>query len=179
MWRRSRGRVRSVPRTHLRVAMIASAAFAAFLSPGACAPRGDRADLAPTLTMATTPGGLVAMQNGIAVPSFERQPRPSIDLGGEWRIEEGRLDIPLTLTERGGALAAIEEQAEGRDEPGFDDSGWPTVTVPGPLNVPPERREDDAWLRRRFTVPADWSGQAATLKFGAVNYLADVWLNGA
>jgi beta-glucuronidase len=36
----------------------------------------------------------------------------------------------------------------------------------------------DGWYRTTFTAPADWAGQAVTLKFGSVNYIADVWLNG-
>ncbi|MBE2270495.1 MAG: beta-galactosidase, partial [Anaerolinea sp.] len=34
------------------------------------------------------------------------------------------------------------------------------------------------WYQTRFTVPQLWSGQRVFLRFDAVNYLADVWLNG-
>jgi beta-glucuronidase len=118
------------------------------------------------------------VQNGIPVPSFERQPRATIDLAGEWRVDEGRLDIEATLAHRDRSLPAIVAEAARRHEPGFDDGAWPTLAVPGSLNPPPERREEDAWLRHRFAVPDDWSGRAVTLRFGAVNYVADVWLNG-
>jgi beta-galactosidase/beta-glucuronidase len=39
--------------------------------------------------------------------------------------------------------------------------------------------EDRVWYRRSFTVPADWSGQNVMLNFGAVDYEAKVWVNGA
>jgi len=34
------------------------------------------------------------------------------------------------------------------------------------------------WYRRRLDVPSDWSDQRILLHFGAVDYLATVWLNG-
>lgn len=39
--------------------------------------------------------------------------------------------------------------------------------------------EDRIWYRRQFTVPADWAGQNVKLNFGAVDYEAVVWVNGA
>jgi len=38
---------------------------------------------------------------------------------------------------------------------------------------------DRIWYRRSFTVPADWAGQNVKLNFGAVDYEAVVWVNGA
>jgi hypothetical protein len=34
------------------------------------------------------------------------------------------------------------------------------------------------WYRRTFEVPADWRGGQVALRFGAVDYTADVWVNG-
>ncbi|TDD13509.1 glycoside hydrolase family 2, partial [Kribbella turkmenica] len=44
-----------------------------------------------------------------------------------------------------------------------------------------QRREDHMWYRRTFTVPPSWetSGQRLRLNFGAVDYDATVWVNGA
>ncbi|MDH7640721.1 glycoside hydrolase family 2 protein [Sphingomonas oryzagri] len=39
--------------------------------------------------------------------------------------------------------------------------------------------DDRVWYRRSFTVPADWAGQHVMLNFGAVDYEAIVWVNGA
>ncbi|HEU5471949.1 MAG TPA: AbfB domain-containing protein [Actinophytocola sp.] len=37
---------------------------------------------------------------------------------------------------------------------------------------------DRMWYRRTFTVPAGWAGRRVQLNFGAVNWQADVWVNG-
>ena len=38
--------------------------------------------------------------------------------------------------------------------------------------------EGVAWYGRTFTVPATWQDRTVRLRFGAVNYIAEVWLNG-
>ncbi len=123
-------------------------------------------------------GGSAAMQNGIPVPTFEFEPRQRVDLTGTWRLERGALDDDLSLTDRDVALEPIVKEAAGRERPGFDDSGWNETDVPGTINPPPDAPQTGGWYRRSFEVPANWSNLSATLKFGAVNYIADVWLNG-
>ncbi|MGH6615376.1 glycoside hydrolase family 2 protein [Sphingomonas sp.] len=39
--------------------------------------------------------------------------------------------------------------------------------------------DDRIWYRRSFTIPADWRGQNVMLNFGAVDFAATVWVNGA
>jgi len=34
------------------------------------------------------------------------------------------------------------------------------------------------WYRRQFRIPAEWQGQRVLLHFGAVDYDAEVWING-
>jgi beta-galactosidase len=144
----------------------------------ACVPRGEPSRLEPTLRIEQDPGGSVAIQNGIAVPTFEMQPRPRIDLDGNWRVSPVDLDDDLSLSPRSSSLATIVGQAGGRETPDFDDRAWDTIPVPGTLNPPPRSRETDGWYRRLFIAPAGWVGRSVTLKFGAANYVADVWLNG-
>jgi beta-galactosidase len=145
---------------------------------GGCVPRAEPSRLEPTLTLEDDPGGSIAVQNGIAVPSFEYQPRPRIDLDGNWRVDRRALDDELSLTPRSSSLATIVAQAGGREAPGYDDRAWDTILVPGTVNPPPRAPETGAWYRRLFTVPSAWAGRSITLKFGAANYVADVWLNG-
>jgi beta-glucuronidase len=145
---------------------------------GSCVPRTDPGDLEPTLTLRDVDGGRVAFQNGIPVPSFNFQPRPRIDLGGLWRAERRAFDSDLSLTPRAAALDRLVADARGRESPDFDDRSWATVSVPGSLNPPPDRDQTGGWYRRDVFIPAIWTERAVTLKFGAVNYLADVWLNG-
>ena len=158
--------------------LAAAAAIALASLAAACAPTVEHSDLAPTLSLVDTPAGRIAVQGGIPVPSFERQPRAVLDLGGEWQVDEAELDVELTMTDRARSLEAIEQEAAGRHLLAYDDTAWPAMTIPAPLNPPPEHREGHAWLRHRFDVPADWAGRAVTLKLGGVNYVADVWLNG-
>ncbi|HEX8939202.1 MAG TPA: glycoside hydrolase family 2 TIM barrel-domain containing protein [Candidatus Limnocylindrales bacterium] len=144
----------------------------------ACVPQARAGSLPPTLTMRSTGGGSVALQDGIPVPSFGLQPRPRLDLAGPWRSQRATLDDDLSLTDRAASLAAITADAAGRETPGFDDSGWATVSVPDVIARPPDASGGGAWYRLAFFIPPDWQGRPLTLKFGAVNYLADVWLNG-
>src|SRR5687768_15226696 len=108
--------------------MAALLAVVAVLLVGAsCAPRAEHADLQPTLSFAETPAGRVAVQAGIPVPTFERQPRPTLDLGGAWQVEDAALDVELTMTDRTRTIDAIEQEAAGRHLLAFDDSTWRTM----------------------------------------------------
>jgi len=128
--------------------------------------------------MVDVPGGPVAMQNGIPVPTFTRQGRARIDLADDWRYEIVELDSDLSLTPREQSLGRIVAEARGREQPGYGDGGWAAIEVPGTVNPIPDREEKSAWYRTRFRIPELWDGRVVTLKFGAANYLADVWLNG-
>jgi beta-galactosidase len=143
-----------------------------------CLPVGSVATLAPTLTIADAGGASVAMQNGTPVPSFGWQPRPRLELDGTWRVERADLDVALTMDDRDATLAAIEDEAAGRQLPEYDDRAWESIEVPGTTNQPPDGQETGAWYRRSFEVPPDWSGESISLRFGSANYVADVWLNG-
>jgi len=39
--------------------------------------------------------------------------------------------------------------------------------------------DDRIWYRRSFTVPQDWAGEHVMLNFGAVDFTATIWVNGA
>ena len=136
------------------------------------------ADLAPTLSLRTLDGATVAFQDGVPVPSFARQSRPTIDLDGTWSWQAQSMDDSLSLGLRSRTLPVIEREAGGRQRSAYDDQGWTGVTVPGTFNQPPQSVINGGWYRRTFEVPADWAGDSTTLKLGAVNYVADLWLNG-
>src|ERR1051326_131284 len=136
------------------------------------------AGLATTLGYQSVDGGRVAMQNGQPVPDFGYQPRPRLDLNSGWHFQPARLDSQLTFEPRSVSLRSIQLEAAGRQLPDFNDSLWPPIPVPGSVDLPPSGRPTDGWYRIHFNVPESWAGQSVTLKFGSVNYLADVWLNG-
>ncbi len=127
----------------------------------------------------------IPFQNGMPVPSFEKQHRPTVDLGGVWHKQRftANHDLSLGLRDSSG-FAALLAEAAGRNLPGFDDSTWPTKALPAVentmngVNVRPEDYEDGVYYRRSFILPDSLLGQFARLNFYAVNYIADVWLNG-
>jgi beta-galactosidase len=144
----------------------------------ACAGGPDAGTLQPTLSLQRHSEALVAVQNEIPVPTFEWQPRPRLSLDGQWRVEQHRFDANLTLTDRGQSLDSIVAEAGGREGAAFNDSAWSKLAVPGALNLPPNGAEVGAWYRSSVVVPQPWLGSEVLLKFGSVNYVADVWLNG-
>lgn len=141
-------------------------------------PSGGKANLAPTLSLRDEPGGVVAFQAGQPVPTFDRQPRLQADLDGAWRFEPATLDTRLYLTDRSDSLKQLTTEVGPRAGVLYDDSQWSSVDVPGTFNPPPHRETTGGYYRRTFYVPAVWSGKYALLKFGAVRYVADVWMNG-
>src|SRR5690606_35648262 len=72
----------------------------------------------------------------------------------------------------------------GRETRSFDDSAWPVMTLPAVENqmmsyeAQPEFYEEGVWYRRTFDVPDSLRGRYVKLIFYAVNYVADVWVNG-
>jgi beta-galactosidase len=143
-----------------------------------CFAQPTPSSLAPTLTLQSVSNGQIAVQDGIAVPAFNFQPRPRLDLDGPWRWERASLDTDLSLTDRSVSLSSIEQAAGGRQQSGYDDSGWSTILVPGTVDPAPTGVSGGSWYRKTFVVPREWRQSAVSLKFGAVNYIADVWLNG-
>ena len=144
----------------------------------ACTSPIAQAELAPTLSFKTVSGGRIAFQDGIPVPTFSSQPRRRLDLTGRWRVDPMPMDNDLSLSARPGALKQIVAEAAGREKLLYDDGRWATVDVPGSYNPPPSAFIGGAWYRKDFDVPPEWQNQTVTLKFGAVNYIADVWING-
>jgi beta-galactosidase/beta-glucuronidase len=99
-------------------------------------------------------------------------PRPQyvrkdwVSLNGTWEFEFDDSKTGRKLKWQRGNVAfskrievpfAFESKLSGIGEPGFHDS---------------------VWYRRSFSVPAEWAGKRVLLHFGAVDYLANVWVNG-
>ncbi len=143
-----------------------------------CASPAAAAELSPTLTFKTVNGSRLAFQNGLPVPTFSYQPRLRLDLSGRWRVDRMVMDSDLSLARRPTALRRIVAEAAGREQPTYNDGAWPAVDVPGSFDPPPSTPVDGAWYRKDFDAPAGWQNQTVSLKFGAANYVADVWLNG-
>jgi len=165
---------RSLARGLVLAVVLGGLASCSFGSAASISPAG----LPPTLSFQLVDGGRVAMQSGQPIPSFGPQPRLHLNLDSGWRFQAADLNEDLSFAPRKQSLSALVREAAGRDKVGFDDSAWQAATVPGSVNPPPRRPVTDGWYRVTFTPPTDWTDKAITLKFGSVNYLADVWLNG-
>ncbi|MFA6541362.1 MAG: glycoside hydrolase family 2 TIM barrel-domain containing protein [Bacteroidota bacterium] len=141
--------------------------------------------LEASLKLSTVGGITVPYQNGMVVPSFEKQERTIISLAGQWKKERFAANHDLSLLKRDSAgLAQLLAEAGDRTSPYFNDTSWAVHSVPGVENTMhayekvPEFYEDGVWYRRTFSVSDSMQQKAPTLVFFAVNYIADVWLNG-
>jgi len=149
-----------------------------------------RSYLQPTLTLEPVDGVYVPLQNGVPYPSFTPQPasRVYIDLGGEWfmlydpqageeKVDGVRVSLAARTTRVIEALERQRLRAEGQE-------GWARVTVPSCNNArgsSMEGYQGVAWYKRSLMVPPGLlePGRRVRLVFHGVNYVADVWVNGA
>ena len=88
----------------------------------------------------------------------------TVSLNGQWQI-------------------AFDDQNAGKREQWHFDANLSKqhlqpVTVPASWETIRANAEGVAWYRKQFDAPASWKGKSIRLQFGAVNYLAEVWLNG-
>jgi beta-glucuronidase len=141
-------------------------------------PGGSGANLPTTLSFKNVSGGPVAFQSDQPVPTFDWQPRSRVDLNGAWRFQSQTFDSDVSLTDRKIALDQLSAELGGRANLDYEDSFWSEVQVPGTFDPPPHREMTGGYFRKDFVLPENWSAPFAMLKFGAVRYVADVWLNG-
>lgn len=142
------------------------------------------ASLEATLKMEKIDGIFTPFQNGIPVPSFEKQNRQIINLGGTWKKQRFNADDNITLAKRDTAgYQNLITEAQNRYLSTYDDSGWETNQIPGvenkmnPYPTVPEYYENGVWYRKTVDIPGSLNGKFIKLMFYAVNYVADVWLN--
>lgn len=159
--------------------------FVLFVCSAVTTASGQIAALPPTLELRVIDGITVPYQNGLPLPTFEKQRRPTIDLKGLWLKQRFAANHILTMGKRDSAgYAAVAVEAAGRFLPSYNDAGWTAKNLPAVENAlngldqRPEDYEDGVWYRRTFAVPESLKNYSARLNFLAVNYVADVWLNG-
>jgi beta-glucuronidase len=109
--------------------------------------------------------------------------RPGLSLDGEWSViidpyENGYYNHRYQPKTDGYFQDRRPQAPADLVEYSFDDS--PTLTVPGDWNSQDPKLflyEGTLWYRQRFEL-APLEGRRYFLHFGAVNYRADIWLNG-
>jgi len=148
------------------------------------------ATLQPTLDIVDVNGNKIPYQNGMPLPTFEKQSgRTIINLAGEWKKQRFAANDNISLSKRDAAgIAALENEANGRQLSSYDDSNWEKKILPGvenaltettaPNGAYPEFYNDGIWYRKTFNVDAANNGKFIKLMFYAVNYVCDVWING-
>ncbi len=104
------------------------------------------------------------IESGYPRPQLARQ--DWTDLGGQWDFGTDDADLGL------GAGWATGDGPFGQ-----------AITVPYPPESPASGVSDRGfhpvvWYRRRFAAPARAAGERVLLNFGAVDYTAQVWVNG-
>ncbi len=106
------------------------------------------------------------------------------NLNADWRFSWTKGPLPLS-----NAMRSMEIGGLGVEAPGYDDSGWETVSVPHPVNAhdsfderasdPGEAnfKRDMMFYRKRITLDAAPEGKAF-LTFETVRQTLYVWVNG-
>jgi beta-glucuronidase len=161
---------------------------AAVLLLAAASAFAETATLPMTVDLRLVQGRFLPYDHDRPRVSFDRQDRPVLGLAGTWKKLRTAMDHDLSLRPRTPEwFAAVAAEAPGVVLPGFDDSAWATHEVPGVENVLPAVPEDPVgaelvdggiYYRRHFTVPAQWQGRVVRLMALAIDYVADVWVNG-
>jgi beta-galactosidase len=101
---------------------------------------------------------------GAGAPRRATGARRSQTLDGEWRIVFDREDA--------GKRRGWFQKAT------FDRHKAAAIPVPSCWEETEQDYEGVGWYGRTFRPPAAWRGRHVRLRFGAVNYIAEVWLNG-
>lgn len=142
------------------------------------------ATLESTLILNNVNGSIIPYQNGIPLPSFEKQMRTTKNLSGTWKKKRFAADHNLTLGVRDeNGYSNLINESPGYHLSDFDDSAWEDKEIPSVENemyefpTVPEYYEDGVWYRLSFFVEDSLSQQFAKLLFYSVNYVADVWVN--
>jgi len=127
----------------------------------------------PVLIMAG--GAVTASRSSDIQRNFQTEepgPRLTLNFDPDWRF--------------------IKADPAGASSPGFDDSGWTSVSVPHTYNdtdafahwsdrtMAGEKRlwSGRTWYRKAFSAPPSWAGRRVIIEFEAVRQVGEVYLNG-
>lgn len=142
------------------------------------------ATLESTIKLIDVNGIKIPYQNGMPLPTFEKQMRHIINLKGEWKKKRFSASDNITLSKRDAAgYSNLINETAGMHLAAYDDSSWEIKFLPSVENLttssttPPELYSDGVWYRRTFFVDDSLRGKFAKLIFYSVNYVADVWIN--
>ncbi|MEV6810800.1 AbfB domain-containing protein [Micromonospora sp. NPDC051296] len=151
--------------TRHRIRILSPLAALTLLA-GLLAPVTAAQAVPPKTPPLTTPWTSEAL-TGTPLPEYPRpqMTRPDwLNLNGEWQLRQSATDdapqFDTDLPERVNVPFPVESALSGVQRPANDDRSY-------------------LFYRRTFTVPANWSDRQTLLHFGAVDWQATVWINGA
>lgn len=142
------------------------------------------ATLEATFKLKEVNGTQIPFQNGIPVPSFDKQKRTTLPLNGNWKKQRFSANHDISLAKRDSTgYQNLISSSGNRQLANYDDSSWNNKTLPGVENSlngfeqVPEYYEDGVWYRKHFVLPDSLSNDFAKLIFYSANYITDVWIN--
>jgi sialate O-acetylesterase len=106
-------------------------------------------------------------------PALEALARLAADPEGARAVHETRRGVWGRTVAQQDPLSAAHAEA-----PGFDDSAWSTLAVPGRWSGELERFDGLVWLRRTVEIPAGWAGRELALELGAIDDDDRTWFEG-
>jgi beta-galactosidase/beta-glucuronidase len=110
----------------------------------------------------------------IAQPGVPRSEHPRPDFARpDWRTLNGGWEFEFDDHDRG-----LTERWFRRDRPFTKRIVVPYAFQTRLSGIGDTAFHDIVWYRRTFDVPAAWQGRRVLLNFGAVDYVATVWVNG-
>lgn len=134
--------------------------------------------IAAVLALAGFSSAALASQQPTSKPEVSPQTEVTLLNGSTWKL---------------GSFTMGEGETAGAYKPGFDDSAFRTVTVPGEVQLQTGLKGKDLflqskalnlinnkewWYRKSFRVPAEDQGKLIRLQFDGVDYFSTIWLNG-
>jgi beta-galactosidase/beta-glucuronidase len=163
-------------RPHLRrTAALGSLLFVAALLSWSPPGAGPHATSAPTAVLHAQQAAPAAAAQPVSAASVPRPEHPRPDfLRRDWQTLNGRWEFEF------------DDEDTGLRERWFEGSKPFSKTIVVPYTFQSKLSgigdtsfHDVVWYRRTFTVPPAWKGRRVLLNFGAVDYEALVWVNGA
>jgi hypothetical protein len=113
----------------------------------------------------------------------EKETRQELCLNGKWDFQP----IYGPYNQKRTRPYGIDAMETAPDLPGAESNGWDALKmkIPSPVSSPefpsyPAQwgRTQMGWLRKKFTLPADWNGKHIIIRFSAVSGDTKVLLNG-
>ncbi|WP_256011097.1 sialate O-acetylesterase [Desertivirga xinjiangensis] len=117
-----------------------------------------------------------ALESSDIFKSMMKSMPSSADL--EYVIRERKNELTRRVKELQGELPRDSASAVAFKEPGFDDTKWPKIAVPGVWEQSIENLDGVAWLRATIVLDGKHAGEAAELRLAMIDDSDITYVNG-